>query len=137
MVSEKRTKVKIGLSASERSILETKMRRYGYKHISTYVRDACIYENIIAENMEGKQEVIKAVATLLELSGNISVDLKVLLTHGGLDKDSIHKLNQQNIQLLEEMEELKRLIIEKMKITYEKQNMRNKIKQECLNLEEV
>lgn len=137
MVSEKRTKVKIGLSASERSILETKMRRYGYKHISTYVRDACIYENIIAENMEGKQEVIKAVATLLELAGNISVDLKVLLTHGGLDKDSIHKLNQQNIQLLEEMEELKRLIIEKMKITYEKQNMRNKIKQECLNLEEV
>lgn len=136
MQNERREKVKVALSASERNILESKKKKYGYQHLSTYIRDACIYENIIYEDLSGKQEIIQMTSSLIELVGDFTMDIHRLMKIQPLSKSDLHMLQHQNDQLLNELQSLKREVIQKLNITYQKKHMRQRIKQECLQLEE-
>ena len=44
--NERRKRLKVWISEEERALLEAKAEHYGYKHLSEYIRDSAIYENV-------------------------------------------------------------------------------------------
>lgn len=54
----KREKYNIMFTKEERQIILDKAIKYGYGNkISEYIRDACIYEKVYVENIDGKKEI--------------------------------------------------------------------------------
>ena len=58
--NERRKRLKVWISEEERALLEAKAEHYGYKHLSEYIRDSAIYENVTMVDLKNKNELLKA-----------------------------------------------------------------------------
>lgn len=55
--SKPRKRFMLRLSEEERKLLDLKAKQYGYKHLSDYIRDSCIYESLVQINVSYTAEV--------------------------------------------------------------------------------
>ena len=55
---DKRKRVNVLLSNNERELLKEKMDKYGYADLSSYLRDAGIYERLYLEDIDGKKKYL-------------------------------------------------------------------------------
>lgn len=132
---DRREKVKVALSEAERSVIEHKMKQYGYSTIAGYVRDACIYENIIIEKVEGRKEILDTTGECIILCRKILNNQESILMKPSLTKEDIVYLKSTMDNLVKHMDETKKIITNKMKVTYNKESVREKILQQALRLE--
>lgn len=58
--NERRKRLKVWISEEERALLDAKAEYYGYKHLSEYIRDSAIYENVTMVDLKNKNEILKA-----------------------------------------------------------------------------
>ena len=61
---DKRKRVNVLLSNNERELLKEKMDKYGYADLSSYLRDAGIYERLYLEDIDGKKRTRRQISTL-------------------------------------------------------------------------
>lgn len=127
-------RIKITLTESERIIIKKRMQQYGYKTIASYIRDAAIYENIIIEKVEGKQEVMKEVDVCVQLCKTIINQQQCYTFNSNYSKSEINTVKQQNEEILLQLNEIKKVILNKLQISYTRKNIRDKIMQQTLKL---
>lgn len=54
---ERRKSIKVIVSDEERTLIEEKMKYYGYSTIASYIRDAAIYEKVTYVDLKNRQEI--------------------------------------------------------------------------------
>ena len=77
--SEKRKRCNILINDSERELLVEKMSKYGYNHLSAYLRDSGIHERLFVEDIEGKLEINQSVTELINKISDYEYQIKTLL----------------------------------------------------------
>lgn len=103
---DKRKRVNVLLSQNERMLLKEKMTKYGYTDLSSYLRDAGIYEKIFVEDIAGKEEISKLINTMIDETQKYLSDQKKIMMKSSLTKDEIQLLSEQNRQILEAVKDL-------------------------------
>lgn len=58
--------IKFRVSLEEKQLLNLKKEQYHYKYLSNYIRDACIYENIVVINVAYTDEVNNLFQTYID-----------------------------------------------------------------------
>lgn len=104
---DKRKRYNILLSPNERKILSKKMDKYGYSDLSSYLRDAGIYERIYVEEISGKLKITNDIAELINVVKSYQIELKDMLllkTWTKYDKDLLLKRCDSLDNSLKELE---------------------------------
>lgn len=103
---DKRKRVNVLLSNNERELLKEKMAKYGYADLSSYLRDAGIYERLYLEDIEGKLEITKLVNILIKEVRTYLNELKKIEMKSSLTKQEIRLLSEQSQKILDSNKEL-------------------------------
>ena len=107
----RRQKINVMLNEEERRIITEKAIRYGYGDcLAEYIRAACIYENIYVEDIEGKNEICNYISDFIKTLREILYEQKSILKNVLLSPEAIEKISNQNVQILEMIDILSRLI---------------------------
>ena len=109
---DKRNRVNVLLSNNERELLKEKMDKYGYADLSSYLRDAGIYERLYLEDIDGKKEISELVSNMIgEIRKYLFEQTKILMK-SSLTRNDIQLLSEQNDKILESNMNLVKLINE-------------------------
>lgn len=113
--NKKRTKVNMHLSIEERCILEEKMKKYGYQHLSAYMRDAGIHEKLFIEDLKGKDEILKVVDEDIMLLKCYMKELKKILYRVELSETDINVIKFQNDEIRKQIDILIKSFVHSLK----------------------
>ena len=132
----RREKINLMLNPEERKIILEKAIKYGYgEKLAEYVRDACIYERLYVEEVNGKKEVCQIVSDyivevkkvlkiqkeILKLNTLTKSDIDVIMRHDQDIKKSINELSKTLIEILStnsvQKHQARLRLIDKNKIT--------------------
>lgn len=124
MFKEKRGKFYFRINVQERALLEEKANQYGYQDLGTYIRDACIYENILVENLEGKKEIMERIDLLNFNIKQYEINLekfkkKNLSTYDFIEINN--ELSKYQKEILQELKTLKQVINDKLFVNKKKE----------------
>lgn len=109
---DKRKRVNVLLSNNERELLKEKMDKYGYADLSSYLRDAGIYERLYLEDIDGKKEISELVSNMIGEIRKYLFEQNKILMKSSLTRNDIQFLSEQNDKILESNMNLVKLINE-------------------------
>lgn len=124
MFNEKRGKFYFRINTQEKALLEEKAKQYGYKDLGTYIRDACIYENIVIENLEGKKEIMEKIDLFNFNIKQYEITLEEFRKRNLSTYDFIeinNELLKQQKEILKEIKILKQMINDKLFVSKKKE----------------
>ncbi|MBV4068525.1 hypothetical protein [[Clostridium] innocuum] len=98
---DKRKRVNVLLSNNERELLKEKMDKYGYADLSSYLRDAGIYERLYLEDIDGKKEISELVSNMIGEIRKYLFEQNKILMKSSLTRNDIQLLSEQNDKILE------------------------------------
>ena len=100
---DKRKRVNVLLSNNERELLKEKMDKYGYADLSSYLRDAGIYERLYLEDIDGKKEISELVSNMIGEIRKYLFEQNKILMKSSLTRNDIQLLSEQNDKLINEV----------------------------------
>ena len=74
--NKRRKRFKVWISDEERALLNAKAKYYGYKELSSYIRDAAIYEKVTFVNLEHRNEIYNAYSENTEQIKKIGKEIR-------------------------------------------------------------
>ena len=123
---DKRKRVNVLLSNNERELLKEKMDKYGYADLSSYLRDAGIYERLYLEDIDGKKEISELVSNMIGEIRKYLFEQNKILMKSSLTRNDIQLLSEQNDKILESNMNLVKLInellLKPLAVLFNKQN---------------
>lgn len=128
-IRKRRTQIKIFLTDEERQIIEEKMEKYGYKSLAAYVRDACIYENIIVEDIKDKKEISEKIATLISEFKKTRNDVNSLVYNPAATSIDIKIITNTLKNIEKNILDLKVTVIEKLEVVFDRKKVNEFIEQ--------
>lgn len=129
-VRKRRTQIKIFLTDEERTIIEDKMQQYGYKSLAAYVRDTCIHENIIVEDIDGKKEVVEKIANLITEFKKTRNEVSDLAYNPAASSINVKVITNTIKNIDKSLNELKVIVTEKLEVTFDRKKVADNIKKE-------
>lgn len=129
-VRKRRTQIKIFLTDEERTIIEEKMQQYGYKSLAAYVRDACIHENIIVEDIDGKKEVVEKIANLITEFKKTRNEVSDLAYNPAASSINVKVITNTIKNIDKSLNELKVIVTEKLEVAFDRKKAADNIKKE-------
>ena len=107
---DKRKRVNVLLSNNERELLKEKMDKYGYADLSSYLRDAGIYERLYLEDIDGKKEISELVSNMIgEIRKYLFEQNKILMKQSNQEQVRAEQNRQrdaeQNRKLISELKQ--------------------------------
>ena len=97
---DKNTKIhsyKIRFSREEKQLLDVKQQQYGYKHLSDYIRDASIYENVIVINVSYTEKVTDLFQTLIDEVRKFTKEVRRVMKYDTSASDEEREMIQQGL----------------------------------------
>lgn len=88
------------------------MDKYGYADLSSYLRDAGIYERLYLEDIDGKKEISELVSNMIGEIRKYLFEQNKILMKSSLTRNDIQLLSEQNDKILESNMNLVKLINE-------------------------
>lgn len=102
----------IKFTEDEKKALEEKAKKYNYKTTSSYVRDACLNENIIVEELSGINELAVLIGQYIKTTKQFEDNILPLCRSKGITpetdtliKDTVAELKNFNIDIRKTVDE--------------------------------
>lgn len=108
----KREKFNILFTPEEKQMVIEKAIKYGYgSKLAEYIRDACIYERLYIENIQGKQEIFNCIDEYLKEVRIYITKTEELLKKVNIQKEDILFIQKQNEKVIESINSLIKTVI--------------------------
>lgn len=108
----KREKFNVLFTPEEKQIVIEKAIKYGYgSKLAEYIRDACIYERLYVENIQGKQEIFNCIDEYLKEVRIYITKTEELLKKVNIQKEDILFIQKQNEKVMESINSLIKTVI--------------------------
>lgn len=139
---DKNTKIhsyKIRFSREEKQLLDVKQQQYGYKHLSDYIRDASIYENVIVINVSYTEKVTDLFQTLIDEVRKFTKEVRRVMKYDTSASDEEREMIQQGLyRVYSSTKSLKNSVNDNLNIeAIKKQSKERLYNQELNELEKV
>lgn len=107
----------IRFSKEERKLLDVKSNQYGYKYVSDYIRDCCLYESIIEINMQYTKETNKLIQDYTtEISKYTKEVRRILKFATSLSPEEFETLQQSLYRVYSQTKSLKKAVNENINV---------------------
>lgn len=128
----KQTQIKVRVSPEEKSLMELKKDKYGYMFMSDYIRDACIYENIVEINISCNVE--EQVQQFNDEIRQLTKEIRRILKHNvTMTDDERNAVQNALYRTYRFQKKLISLINDKLDIKSIKRTAKERIYQEEIN----
>ena len=107
----------IRFTKEERRLLDIKSQQYGYKYVSDYIRDCCLYESVIEINMQYTSDTNKLIQDYsVEISKFTKEVRRILKYATSLSPDEIETLQQSLYRVYSQTKSLKKVVNENINV---------------------
>ena len=125
---ERRKRLKVWISEEERALLEAKAEHYGYKHLSEYIRDSAIYENVTMVDLKNKNEILKAYSDNTQELKKIAKEFRHMNRYATqLSSEDLDNISLMIVSILKRQKEMLKLIDNKLDLDVWKELNHNRI----------
>ena len=112
----------------ERALLEAKAGYYGYKHLSEYIRDSAIYENVTMVDLKNKNEILKAYSDNTQELKKIAKEFRHLNKYATqLSNQDLDNISLMIVTILKRQKDMLKLIDNKLDLEVWKELNHNRI----------
>lgn len=126
--NERRKRLKVWISEEERALLEAKAGYYGYKHLSEYIRDSAIYENVTMVDLKNKNEILKAYSDNTQELKKIAKEFRHLNKYATqLSNQDLDNISLMIVTILKRQKDMLKLIDNKLDLEVWKELNHNRI----------
>ncbi len=126
--NERRKRLKVWISDEERTLLEAKAEHYGYKHLSEYIRDSAIYENVTMVDLKSKNEILKAYSDNTQELKKVAKEFRHMNRYvTQLSREDLDNISLMIVSILKRQKEMLKLIDNKLDLKVWQQLNHNKI----------
>ncbi len=126
--NERRKRLKVWISDEERKLLEAKAEHYGYKHLSEYIRDSAIYENVTMVDLKNKNEILKAYSDNTQELKKVAKEFRHMNRYvTQLSREDLDNISLMIVSILKRQKEMLKLIDNKLDLKVWQQLNHNKI----------
>ena len=126
--NERRKRLKVWISDEERALLEAKAEHYGYKHLSEYIRDSAIYENVTMVDLKNKNEILKAYSDNTQELKKIAKEFRHMNRYATqLSIEDLDNISLMIVSILKRQKEMLKLIDNKLDLEVWKELNHNRI----------
>lgn len=126
--NERRKRLKVWISEEERALLEAKAEHYGYKHLSEYIRDSAIYENVTMVDLINKNEILKAYSDNTQELKKIAKEFRHLNKYATqLSNQDLDNISLMIVTILKRQKDFLKLIDNKLDLEVWKELNHNRI----------
>ncbi len=129
IVQDRRKSIKVWVSDMERNLLEEKAKKYGYKTIAKYVRDAVIYEKVTIVDISNRKEIYELYSNNTKEINKIGNSLWKFIKYTNYNNINYKELHSTILLIAKKQKQILQLIEDKLEI-----NLTSKINNE--NVEE-
>lgn len=130
--NQRRKRLKVWISDEERILLETKAEHYGYKHLSEYIRDSAIYENVTLVDLKNKNEILKAYSDNTQELRKIAKEIRHISRYATqVSSEDLDNISLMIVSILKKQKEILKLIDNKLDLEVWKQLNHNNIVNEA------
>ena len=130
--NERRKRLKVWISEEERALLEAKAGYYGYKHLSEYIRDSAIYENVTMVDLKNKNEILKAYSDNTQELKKIAKEFRHLNKYATqLSNQDLDNISLMIVTILKRQKDMLKLIDNKLDLEVWKELNHNRIVEEA------
>lgn len=114
--SNNRTEIiKARVSQLEKDLVQAKAECYGYRKLSSYLRDAAIYEKVTYVDLKGKNEICKAYSDNTQLLKKIYKEVKHICQFATqIDEYKLDELLFKMYEVLKKQKDMLKLIENKL-----------------------
>lgn len=107
----------IRFTKEERRLLDIKSQQYGYKYVSDYIRDCCLYESVIEINMQYTSDTNKLIQDYsVEISKFTKEVRRILKYATSLSADEFETLQQSLYRVYSQTKSLKKAVNENINV---------------------
>ena len=126
--NERRKRLKVWISEEERALLDAKAEYYGYKHLSEYIRDSAIYENVTMVDLKNKNEILKAYSDNTQELKKIAKEFRHLNKYATqLSNQDLDNISLMIVTILKRQKDMLKLIDNKLDLEVWKELNHNRI----------
>ena len=126
--NERRKRLKVWISEEERALLEAKAGYYGYKHLSEYIRDSAIYENVTMVDLKNKNDILKAYSDNTQELKKIAKEFRHLNKYATqLSNQDLDNISLMIVTILKRQKDMLKLIDNKLDLEVWKELNHNRI----------
>ena len=126
--NERRKRLKVWISEEERALLDAKAEYYGYKHLSEYIRDSAIYENVTMVDLKNKNEILKAYSDNTQELKKIAKEFRHLNKYATqLSSQDLDNISLMIVTILKRQKDFLKLIDNKLDLEVWKELNHNRI----------
>ena len=126
--NERRKRLKVWISEEERALLEAKAEHYGYKHLSEYISDSSIYENVTMVDLKNKNEILKAYSDNTQELKKIAKEFRHLNKYATqLSNQDLDNISLMIVTILKRQKDMLKLIDNKLDLEVWKELNHNRI----------
>lgn len=130
--NERRKRLKVWISEEERALLDAKAEHYGYKHLSEYIRDSAIYENVTMVDLKNKNEILKAYSDNTQELKKIAKEFRHLNKYATqLSNQDLDNISLMIVTILKRQKDILKLIDNKLDLEVWKELNHNRIVEEA------
>ena len=127
----RRKRLKVWISDEEQVLLDAKANYYGYKTLSSYIRDACIYEKVTYIDLKGKEEIYTAYSENTKELKKIVKEIRHISRYATQIKNAdIENITALMYRILAKQKTMLNLIENKLDLNICREINHSKIKQE-------
>lgn len=87
--------IKFRVSPEEKRLLNIKREQYNYRYLSDYIRDACIYENLIQIDVSFTDEVVDSFQTYINEVRKFTKEVRRVMKYDTSASDEERNMIQQ------------------------------------------
>ena len=109
---QRKERLFVKVTGEEKQLLQEKARKYGYRFVSPYIRDASIQEKVYLEDIKGKSEILRELS---ELKKEVQ-----LLRRDHRYNFRLNELKEDDLRLLESINELVTTVKKQLQLHREK-----------------
>ena len=107
--------IKARVSEEEKILIKAKAEYYGYKQLSTYIRDAAIYEKVTFVDLIGKNEILKAYSNNTQILKEMYKSIRhIAIFATQIDKYEREDLKFKMMEILKHQKDMIKLIDKKL-----------------------
>lgn len=136
--AKEQLQIKFRVSPEEKQLLNVKKEQYNYRYLSDYIRDACIYENIIQIDVSYTDEVNNLFQTYINELRKFTKEIRRIHKYAtSLSNEEKEFLQQSLFQVYSQTKSLKKSVNDNLNIeAIIKQSKERLYKQQIDKIEE-
>lgn len=119
----RRNQFKLYLSDEERYIIENKAAQYGYNTIVAYMRDACMYENIFVEDVNGRNDIIQEFSQINMEFKKVRKECNLLNHNPIATATDIHEIKEQLLEIEKDLKDIRKDVEDKLSVTFDRKKI--------------